>query len=40
MFEALVRDLRETEVRRYTLRDTPIITAIYRPLEEALRLLG
>ncbi len=28
-FSDLVQDLRSTEARRYTLRDTPIITAIY-----------
>ncbi len=38
--QQLVIDLRSTEGRRYTLRDTPIYTAIYRPLEEALALLG
>lgn len=30
-FSDLVQDLRSTEARRYTLKDTPIITAIYRP---------
>jgi hypothetical protein len=25
-------------VRRYTERDTPIITALYRPVEETLRI--
>ena len=39
-FQDLVTALRETEARRYTLRDQPILTAIYRPLDEALRLLG
>lgn len=39
-FQQLVIDLRATEARRYTLRDTPITTAIYRPLEQALALLG
>jgi chlorite dismutase len=39
-FQALVIDLRATEARRYTLRDTPIITAIHRPLREALSLIG
>ena len=38
--QQLVIDLRDTEARRYTLRDTPIYTAIYRPLEGALALLG
>lgn len=36
----LVVALRSTEARRYTLRDTPIFTAIHRPLEEALALVG
>jgi chlorite dismutase len=39
-FQGLVIDLRATEARRYTLRDTPITTAIHRPLDEALALLG
>jgi chlorite dismutase len=36
----LVIALRSTEARRYTLRDTPIFTAVHRPLDEALALLG
>jgi len=39
-FQELVMALRETEARRYTLRDTPIFTCIYRPLADALALLG
>jgi chlorite dismutase len=39
-FSALVTDLRATEARRYTLKDTPILTGIYRPLREALALIG
>jgi chlorite dismutase len=39
-FQSLVIDLRATEARRYTLRDTPIFTAVHRPLREALALLG
>ncbi|MFL5802080.1 MAG: chlorite dismutase family protein [Roseiflexaceae bacterium] len=39
-FQSLVIDLRATEARRYTLRDTPILTAIHRPLREALALIG
>ncbi len=39
-FQDLVIALRATEARRYTLRDQPILTAIHRPLEDALRLLG
>lgn len=36
----LVVALRATEARRYTLRDTPIFTAIHRPLDDVLALLG
>ncbi len=36
----LVVALRSTESRRYTLRDTPIFTAIHRPIRDALALLG
>jgi chlorite dismutase len=39
-FQELVMALRETESRRATVRDTPILTGIHRPLEDALRLLG
>jgi chlorite dismutase len=39
-FGDLVRELRSTESRRSTVRDTPILTAIHRPLEEIGRLLG
>lgn len=36
----LVIALRATEARRYTLRDTPIFTAVHRPLRDALALVG
>ncbi|HYI67859.1 MAG TPA: chlorite dismutase family protein [Candidatus Limnocylindrales bacterium] len=39
-FQDLVRDLRETESRRSTVRDTPIITGIHRPLGDILRMLS
>jgi chlorite dismutase len=39
-FQDLVRELRETESRRSTARDTPIITGIHRPLGEILRQLS
>lgn len=39
-FQDLVIALRDTEARRYTHRDTPIFTCVYRPLEECLALLG
>jgi len=38
-FQDLVTALRETEARRYTLRDEPILTAIYHPPDELIRLL-
>lgn len=37
-FSDLVNELRDTEARRHTLRDTPLHTAIYHPAEETLRL--
>ena len=37
--DPLVRDLRETESRRATVRDTPIITGIHRPVGEILAML-
>ena len=39
-FLELVMDLRESEARPYTLRDTPIFTCIYQPLKECLDGLG
>jgi chlorite dismutase len=39
-FQDLVRELRETESRRSTVRDTPIITGVHRPLGEILRQLS
>ncbi len=39
-FGELVRDLRGTESRRSTVRDTPILTGIHRPIDEITRLLG
>jgi len=39
-FSALVRDLRATESRRSTLRDTPILLGIHRPAAEIMELLG
>ena len=37
-FSDLVNELRNTDARRYTLRDTPLHTAIYHPTEETLAL--
>ncbi len=39
-FLDLVMELRETQSSSYTLRDTPIFTAIARPLRECLDALG
>ena len=40
LYQSLVIALRSTEARRYTLKDTPVFTAIHRPLDEVLALLG
>lgn len=37
-FSDLVSELRSSEARRYTLRDTPVVSAIYHPPEETLSL--
>ena len=39
-FQDLVRDLRETESRRSTVRDTPIVTGVHRPLGQILAMLN
>ncbi|MGQ9880180.1 MAG: chlorite dismutase family protein [Armatimonadota bacterium] len=39
-FSDLVMALRSTEARRYTLRDTPIYTALYQPTEQFLETWG
>lgn len=39
-FSALVRDLRSTDGRRSTVRDTPILTGIHRTIGEIVALLG
>ena len=39
-FQDLVRDLRESESRRATTRDTPIVTGVHRPLGDILGLLS
>lgn len=39
-YQDLVRELRGTEARLATVRDTPILTAIHRPLGEILAMLG
>ena len=39
-FSELVRELRGTESRRSTVRDTPILTGVHRPIEEITALLG
>jgi chlorite dismutase len=37
-FSDLVYELRSSEARRYTLRDTPVYTAFYHPTQETLAL--
>ena len=39
-FSALVRDLRGTDGRRSTVRDTPILLGVHRPAAEIVELLG
>ncbi len=39
-FGELVRELRSTDSRRSTIRDTPILTGVHRPIGEILRMLG
>lgn len=39
-FSSLVRDLRSTDGRRSTVRDTPILTGIHRPIGEIVARLG
>jgi chlorite dismutase len=39
-FQDLVKALRDTEARRYTLRDTPIFVGLNRPIEKAIDDLG
>ena len=39
-FQTLVMDLRATDGRPYTLRDTPVFTGVHRPLEEVLDLVA
>ncbi len=38
VFQDLVMELRETQARRYTLKDTPIVTAIYSPPTELFKI--
>jgi chlorite dismutase len=40
LFGELVRALRGTEGRRSTLRDTPILVGVHRPVERIVELLG
>jgi chlorite dismutase len=37
-FSDLVYELRDSEARRYTLRDTPLFTGVYHPADETLGL--
>ena len=40
VFGELVRTLRGTESRRSTVRDTPILTGVHRPVGDITRMLG
>jgi chlorite dismutase len=40
VFGDLVRELRGTESRRSTVRDTPILVGVHRPIDEITRMLG
>jgi chlorite dismutase len=39
-FQDLIVQLRETQVNRYVVRDTPIIVCIYKGLEDIIRSIG
>jgi len=39
-FHELVMQLRETQVSRYVVKDTPMLVSIYKPLEEVINDLG
>lgn len=39
-FSRLVHELRATEGRRSTVRDTPILTGVHRPIRDIVQLLG
>ncbi|GBC74647.1 Chlorite dismutase [archaeon HR05] len=39
-FHELVMQLRETQVSRYVVKDTPMLVSIYKPIEEVIRDLG
>lgn len=39
-FHELVMQLRETQVSRYVVKDTPMLVSIYKPLEEVIDDLG
>jgi len=39
-FQDLLLQLRETQVSRYVVRDTPMIVCVYKPLEEIIKSLG
>lgn len=39
-FHELVMQLRETQVSRYVVKDTPMLVSIYKPIEEVIKDLG
>jgi chlorite dismutase len=40
MFQELIMQLRETQVSRYVMRDTPMIVCVYKGVEDIIRSLG
>ena len=39
-FQDLIMQLRESQVSRYIVKDTPMIVCVYKPLEEIIKSLG
>jgi chlorite dismutase len=39
-FQDLIMQLRESQVSRYIVKDTPMIVCVYKPLEELIKSLG
>jgi chlorite dismutase len=39
-FQELIMQLRETQVSRYVIRDTPMIVCVYKGVEDIIKSLG
>ena len=39
-FQDLIMQLRETQVSRYIVKDTPMIVCVYKPLDQIIKSLG